>query len=316
MSIAVSADQKTFYLSGGNTSYVLHIDDDGRLVNLHWGSRVADGSLSYCPSDYYGGASFDKEISRIPLDIPCCGTGWYGTPAVGVRNAHGDDVTDLLFQFLPDLSSIRSLVNNMVSNLQSQSTGLLASVAAITTLWSASAGTTAVQAGLQKIAQVPKKGVRDKLVSLLFTLLYVILIPALLILQVMQESILNLLTTVTAQIGIEDVVEKVASIMKVSNVVAVIGAIVILALTYACLPGKKRALKDQIPGTIFMGVLFVLFTKLFGFFIPRFYHSSGIYGSLASLFLALLWLRFAIMILFYGGALNEALIAQKEKQKE
>jgi membrane protein len=227
-----------------------------------------------------------------------------------------DDVTDLLFQFLPDLSSIRSLVNNMVSNLQSQSTGLLASVAAITTLWSASAGTTAVQAGLQKIAQVPKKGVRDKLVSLLFTLLYVILIPALLILQVMQESILNLLTTVTAQIGIEDVVEKVASIMKVSNVVAVIGAIVILALTYACLPGKKRALKDQIPGTIFMGVLFVLFTKLFGFFIPRFYHSSGIYGSLASLFLALLWLRFAIMILFYGGALNEALIAQKEKQKE
>ena len=34
MSIAVSADQKTFYLSGGNTSYVLHIDDDGRLVKL------------------------------------------------------------------------------------------------------------------------------------------------------------------------------------------------------------------------------------------------------------------------------------------
>ncbi len=227
-----------------------------------------------------------------------------------------DDVTDFLFQFLPDLSSIRSLVNNMVSNLQAHSTGLLASVAAITTLWSASAGTTAVQAGLQKIAQVPRNGLRDKMVSLLFTLLYVILIPALLILQVLQESILNLLTTITTQIGIENVVEKAASIMKVSNVVVIIGAIVILVLTYACLPGKKRSLKDQIPGTIFMGVLFMLFTKLFGFFIPRFYHSSGIYGSLASLFLALLWLRFAVMILFYGGALNEALIAQREGPAE
>jgi membrane protein len=227
-----------------------------------------------------------------------------------------DDVTDFLFQFLPDLGSVRSLVNNMISNLQSHSTGLLASVAAVTTLWSASAGTTAVQAGLQKVAQIPKKGVRDKLVSLLFTLLYVILIPALLILQVLQESILNLLTNITTQIGIENVVEKVASIMKVSNVVVILGAIVILAMTYACLPGRKRSLKDQIPGTIFMGVLFVLFTKLFGFFIPRFYHSSGIYGSLASLFLVLLWLRFAIMILFYGGTLNEALVAQREKATE
>ena len=113
-----------------------------------------------------------------------------------------DDVTDFLFQFLPDLGSVRSLVNNMISNLQSHSTGLLASVAAVTTLWSASAGTTAVQAGLQKVAQIPKKGVRDKLVSLLFTLLYVILIPALLILQVLQESILNLLTNITGAAGI------------------------------------------------------------------------------------------------------------------
>ena len=73
MSITVSADRKTFYLSGGNTSYVLHMDEDRRLVNLHWGARIADGSLFYSPSDYYGGASFDTDLSRIPLDLPCCG---------------------------------------------------------------------------------------------------------------------------------------------------------------------------------------------------------------------------------------------------
>lgn len=227
-----------------------------------------------------------------------------------------DDVTDFLFQVLPDISSIKSLVQNMVSNLQRQSTGLLASVAAVTTLWSASAGTTAAQAGLQKIAKVPKKGVRDKLVSLLFTLLYVILIPAILILQVLQESILELIGNITDKLGVVNVVERAASIMKISNVAVIIGAVVILALTYACLPGEKRSLKSQLPGTIFTGVLFLVFTKLFAFFIPRFYHSSGIYGSLASLFIALLWLRFVVMILFYGGALNEALIRQREKPAE
>lgn len=95
MSVFVSGEHRSFYLSGGNTSYVLHIDDDGRLVNLHWGARVADGSLTYRPGDYMAGASFDLPLSRIPLDLPCCGTGWYGSPSVGVRNVHGDDVTDL-----------------------------------------------------------------------------------------------------------------------------------------------------------------------------------------------------------------------------
>ena len=95
MPVSVSGDRKSFYLSGGNVSYVLQIDDDGRLVGLHWGARVADGSLTYRPADYYAGASFDMPLSRVPLEVPCCGDGWYGTPSVGVRNAHGDDVTDL-----------------------------------------------------------------------------------------------------------------------------------------------------------------------------------------------------------------------------
>ena len=119
MSITVSADRKTFYLSGGNTSYVLHMDEDRRLVNLHWGARIADGSLFYSPSDYYGGASFDTDLSRIPLDLPCCGNGWYGTPAVGVRNAHGDDVTDLRvisFRIEPGKPALSGLPSSYVED--------------------------------------------------------------------------------------------------------------------------------------------------------------------------------------------------------
>ena len=51
----------------------------------------------------------------------------------------------------------------------------------------------------------------------------------------------------------------------------------------------------------------MVFTELFAFFVPRFYHASSLYGSLAALFLALLWIRVIIMILFIGGALNKAL---------
>lgn len=221
------------------------------------------------------------------------------------------DVTEFLFQFLPDLSSIKTLVNGMVSNLQSQSSGLLASVAALTTLWSASAGITAMQKGLKKLSDVPASSIKDKLWALLFTVLYVILIPAILVFQVLQDSIISIAGSITAKIGLENMVDQIATIMKVSNVVTIVLAFLVLLLTYTYLPGQKRTLKQHIPGTLFLGVMFVVFTKLFSIFIPRFYNSSGLYGSLASLFLALLWLRFVLMILFLGGALNTALAERK-----
>ena len=225
-----------------------------------------------------------------------------------------DDVTEFLFQFLPDLSSIKSLVNGMVSNLQSQSSGLLASVAALTTLWSASGGVTAMQKGLKELTDVPSSSIKDKLWALLFTVLYVILIPAILVFQVLQDSIINAAESITAKIGLENMVDQIATIMKVSNIATIVLAFLVLLLTYTYLPGQKRSIKQQIPGTVFLGVMFVVFTKLFSIIIPKFYHSSGLYGSLASLFLALLWLRFVLMILFLGGALNTAIMEQKQNK--
>ena len=83
-----------------------------------------------------------------------------------------------------------------------------------------------------------------------------------------------------------------------------------------CLPGGRRKLKKQLPGTIFTAVLWFAFTKLFSIFIPMFYRSSGVYGSLASLFLMLMWLRFIVTILFFGAALNSALETESVTQPE
>ncbi len=95
MSVHVNERRDTFYLSGGSSSYVLHQDAQGRLMNLYWGPSVADDSLLFRPEDYQPGASFDLPVSLLPLELPTCGAGWYGTPAVGVRNAWGDDMLAL-----------------------------------------------------------------------------------------------------------------------------------------------------------------------------------------------------------------------------
>lgn len=95
MSIFYSENNKTFTLSGGDVSYVLHIAEDGTLMNLYWGKRVPDASIQPELKYWPAGASFDMARNRLPYEFPVNGTGWYGTPAVAVTNVQGNNVVVL-----------------------------------------------------------------------------------------------------------------------------------------------------------------------------------------------------------------------------
>ena len=97
MSVFFDEKQRCFYLSGGQVSYVLHTDEQGELENLYWGKRVPDGSVTPALERYYAVASFDKDEYRRPHELPTRGSGWYGTPAVDLVNAQGNDVVTLRY---------------------------------------------------------------------------------------------------------------------------------------------------------------------------------------------------------------------------
>ena len=265
------------------------------------------------------------------------------------------DVADIFFQILPDLGPIREFVESMMTNLKSQSGGLLASAAAVTTLWSASKGVSAVQKGLNQLDEAPvmtpapdaeldedpdeesdeaadaddKDAKKEKaagligkgmvlakaiLKRLLFTLMIIILIPALLVFEMLGDSIAGLICSSIEKLNIEglnSLMPYVDSIFNVTALVVIAFALLVILEIFAHLPDKRRTLKSQLPGAILTGVCWLAFTELFSFFIPRFYHASSLYGSLASLFLLLLWLRFVVMILFGGGVLNRTLEERK-----
>ena len=95
MPVEMNGSANTWTLSGGNASYVLHRDEQDRLLLLYWGPRISGVTLTYDPSDYYSFAAFDLPVSVLPSELPVCGTGWFGIPAVGIRDAKGDEVVDL-----------------------------------------------------------------------------------------------------------------------------------------------------------------------------------------------------------------------------
>ena len=241
-----------------------------------------------------------------------------------------NDVADILLQILPDLGSIRELIESMILNIQGQSDGVLASVAAVTTLWSASNGVHAMQQGLDQMdctgkneaekedSDLKEKGgnaVRSFLKRLFFTLIMIILIPALLVFEMLGDSVSSDICSAIEKVNPEtlnNILTSIDSFFHISSLVVMVFAFLVILQIYAKLPEKQRKLKSQIPGAVVACIGWLLFTKLFSFFIPRIYHASSLYGSLASLFLLLLWLRFFIIILFAGKILNHALEEEKE----
>ncbi len=236
-----------------------------------------------------------------------------------------EDVTNIIFQLLPDLGPLEDLVGSIILNLKDQTGGLLASAAAVTTLWSASKGVSAVQKGLDALDQkdsvkMEKKednGLKEKANGiakdiakrLLFTLMLVIFIPALLIFEMLGDSIAGIICSALEKLqpeGMNETMSHVNSFFHITSLVVILLAILVILAIYALLPAKHRTLKSQLPGAILTCVCWLAFTKLFSLFIPQFFNAS-LYGSLASLFLMLLWLWCIVMILFAGGVLNHTL---------
>ena len=102
MSIFYDENQKSFYLGAGKASYVLHVDEDGRLLNQHWGARVPDGAIQPDLSHYPTLASFDPRTNALPWELPTRGSGWYGEPAVAATNANVRTIVKRM-EILPDM---------------------------------------------------------------------------------------------------------------------------------------------------------------------------------------------------------------------
>ena len=221
------------------------------------------------------------------------------------------DVIEFFFRILPDLEPFRDFISGMVMNLKSSSGGVLIGVAALTTLWSASSGVNAIRVGLNQLDGGEKGKVQHNIIKrIAFTLMLIILIPALLIFSMLGDSVQNIIGGIFERMGAEGLLhlkEILDSVFQAGTLIVAVAGFFAALLLYAKLPAKTHTLKSRIPGTIFTGLASYLFTKLFSFFIPKFSSSSSLYGSLASLFLILLWIRIIMMILFAGGALNKAM---------
>jgi len=222
----------------------------------------------------------------------------------------------VLSDLLPNLPEVRSMVHNIITNVDRQAGSLAVSVSLVVSLWSASNGVNAIQMGLCKISGTGGSFLQRRAAAMLYTVLFIALIPALLIFRVLRGSIEDLIAAVNHWLNIPDIAGRLLDFMDYSGLITVIAMVAVILLAYTYLRGGRRRPGEQLPGALFTTLLWLAFSSLFELFIKRFWQASSLYGSLASIFLAAMWLKSIVMILFYGAALNEAIARRKPAAPE
>ena len=219
-------------------------------------------------------------------------------------------------ELLPNIPELRNMLHSIITNVNRKAGTLAISVSLIASLWSASNGVSAIQLALRKISGRGGSFFRRRAAALLYTLIFIALIPALFIFRVLRGSIEQLIVLINHALNIPDIASRLVDFIEYSGIITAFVMAVVILLAYSYLPGDHRKPRTQLPGTLFATVLWLAFSAVFEIFIERFWQASALYGPLASVFLAAMWLKTIMMILFYGAALNEAIHRSKGRTEE
>ena len=218
-----------------------------------------------------------------------------------------ESVAELLADFLPQIPSVQESTIQLLQNLSSQSAQFVASLAVLTTIISASGGMSALQIGLQRLTPGSRRTFLNRLLAVGYTFVFELLLLVMLALQGMKSLFARFADTLPFFRHYAAVVHEAQRVANIGRFVIIPLLFVLLLLIYTYVPGGRRTLRTQLPGTIFATAGWLIFSRVFSFYILHFWRLSYIYGSLTAVILVILWLFVIINLIFLGAGLNAEL---------
>lgn len=219
-----------------------------------------------------------------------------------------EGVAELLADFMPQIPAVQTSILQLLQNLSGQSAQFAASLAVLTTIVSASGGISALQIGLQRLTPGSKRTFLNRLLAIGYAFVFELLLLVMLALQGMKSLFARFADTLPFFRHYAPIVHQLQRIASIGQIVAVPLLFGLLLLIYTYVPGGRRTLRSQLPGAVFATAGWLIFSRVFSFYIVHFWRLSYIYGSLTAVILVILWLYVIINLLFIGAGLNAELL--------
>jgi len=176
-----------------------------------------------------------------------------------------------------------------------------ASFSAVAALWGVSRSVYALIKGLNAVYDVreTRHFMVVRVIAFVYTLALFVLIAAALVLLVFWQSIAIWLVPLFPSF-------QATAVFILSF--RFLGAAVVFALffllLYKVLPNHRVRFSSLLPGAVFSSLGWLVFSRLFSFYIENFSNYASLYGSLTAVVLLMLWLYVCMYILFLGGEVN------------
>ncbi len=215
-------------------------------------------------------------------------------------NLQVEQIYSFLASIMPN--EIYTMIEGTLKDVLTNRNGGLLSIGILGTIWSASKGINALMNALNKAYETEAKaGMKDRALSLVFTLALVVVVLLALVLPVFGQQIVSFITSF---IDIEMSFVNLLNIL--SWVMPPLLIFIVLVGLYWIVPNTTPRLKIRSVwvGAVFATAAWMVLTYGFSFYVDNFGNFSATYGSIGGVIMLMLWLYFTGMILILGGVLN------------
>ena len=212
-----------------------------------------------------------------------------------------------LLNFIDDILPIElnEIVVYMIDELYSRGIGTL-SISIIAAIWASAKGVLGITKGLNEIFSVGNTWnylyLRTR--SAICTLLLMLAMILMLVISVFGNAITNIVNRYVT------IPSHITNLLAVKNIIMWVVLFAMFMFFFCVLPAKKNKAHSQIIGAAASSFLWILFTKLFSFYLSTF-NGYSMYGGFAIILVIGVWLYAGMYIMFMGALANELIASRK-----
>lgn len=210
-----------------------------------------------------------------------------------------EDLIFALEYMLP--TDVHDMIISIVMEFVNRSSSTLLSFSIITTIWTASKGLMTISDGLNSVYRTNES--RNYFIlrglAMIHTLVVLVAMLVLLVLFVFGNTIYNLISDKLTMF------HNIATfIISIRIVIGFILLFIMFIAMYRELANHRITIRMAAPGALFSTVSWMAVSFLFSLYINHFSNLSKIYGSLAGLAIAMIWMYMMMLLLFWGAEMN------------